>query len=413
MSQAANPSPALVQPRAAAGSAARWLVGAGIVATAFALRLLFASLSVTMPEIVLRTPLSPWGASLLTTLPVLCLGLFAPFGPWLAHRFGVERTLLVALAVLAVCTVLRGSGPLWVLFASSIVAGGAIALGNVLLPGLVKRDFPDRPGLLTGLYVMAISGGAALAAAATVPIERAAGRGWGFGLAIWALPVLPAVLIWLATASQAAPAGAARAVVRGLWTNLLAWQLTMFMGLQSSLAFSVFGWLAVILRERGLDAVTSGLVVSALIIVQLATCLTIPSIAARQRDQRVLAALLSVAGVFGLLGLLYAPLGGLWLWALLQGAGQGGLIALALTMVVLRAEDADVAGRLSSMAQSVGYVPAALAPLAIGVLRARTGSFAMTGIVFGLIGLGLLWSGVGAGRAQLVRRQTLSPPQSP
>ncbi len=391
----------------------RLLVGAGIVATAFALRLLFASLSVTMPEIAVRTGLSPFGASLLTTLPVLCLGLLAPLGPRLARRFGVERTLAGAMGLLALCTALRGLGPIWLLFACSVAAGGAIACGNVLLPGLVKRDFSDRPGLLTGLYVMALSAGAALAAAATVPIERVAGRGWGFGLAIWALPVLPAVLIWLARARPAKAVGGRPAGMGAPWGSLLAWQLTMFMGLQSALAFSVFGWLAVILRERGLDAVNAGLVVSALIIVQLGTCLTIPSIAARQRDQRLLAISLTLAGVGGLLGLLHAPLGGVWLWALLQGAGQGGLIALALTMVVLRAEDAEVAAQLSSMAQSIGYVPAALAPLAIGLLRTATGSFAATGLVFALIGLGLLWSGIGAGRALLVQRAALSRRQSP
>lgn len=406
MSQAANPPDNTVTP-------SRWLVGSGIVATAFALRLLFASLSVTMPEIGAGTRLSPFGASLLTTLPVLCLGLFAPLGPGLARRFGVERTLAGAMSLLAACTALRGLGPVWLLFACSVAAGGAIACGNVLLPGLVKRDFPDRPGLLTGLYVMALSGGAALSAAATVPIERAAGRGWGFGLAIWALAVLPAMLIWLARAPQTGGNRVRPAHAGPPWRNLLAWQLTMFMGLQSALAFSVFGWLAVILRERGMSAVNAGLVVSTLIIVQLATCLTIPSIAARRRDQRLLAIVLTLAGVGGLLGLLYAPLGGVWLWALIQGAGQGGLIALALTMVVLRAEDADVAAQLSSMAQSIGYVPAALAPLAIGLLRSLTGSFAASGLVFALIGCGLLWSGVGAGRALFVRRDALSRRRSP
>lgn len=412
MSQGANPPGALVRP-AAPTARSRLRSGAGIVATAFALRLLFASLAVSMPQIVAQTRLSPFGAGLLTTLPVLCLGLLAPLAPRLARRFGVERTLAGAMGVLALCTALRGLGPVWLLLACSVVAAGAIACGNVLLPGLVKRDFPDRPGLLTGLYVMALSAGAALAAATTVPLERAAAAGWGYGLAIWALPVLPALLIWRTLARPPAPGGSAPAREGAPWRSLLAWQVTMFMGLQSALAFSVFGWLAVVLRERGLDAVTAGLVVSALIIVQLGTSLTIPSIAARWRGQRLLAVALTLAGVGGLLGLLYAPLGGVWLWALLQGAGQGGLIALALTMMVLRAEDAEVAAQLSSMAQTIGYVPAALAPLAIGLLRTATGGFAATGFVFALIALGLLWSGMGAGRALRVERAALSRRRSP
>ncbi|WP_242153589.1 CynX/NimT family MFS transporter [Sphingomonas sp. BAUL-RG-20F-R05-02] len=380
----------------------RWIAGAAIVATAFALRLVFASLSVTLPEVAAGTGLPAVGTSVLTTLPVLCLGLFAPLAPPLAERFGTERTLLGAMLILAACTVLRAFGPVYLLFGGSALSGCVIAIGNVLLPGLVKRDFPDRIGLLTGLYVMAISGGAALAAGATVPIERAAGAGWRFALAIWALPVLPAIALWISQLRVTARSRKRTGPLGALWGSLLAWKVTLFMGLQSALAFSVFGWLAVILRARGVEATTAGLVLSVLILTQLATCLTVPAIAVRQRDQRVMAAALTVAGAGGLMGLLYAPLAQVWLWALVQGAGQGGLIALALTLIVLRAEDPSVAARLSGMAQAVGYIIAALAPLTIGLLRALTGGFDATGWLVALIGAGLLWSGLGAGRARFV-----------
>jgi CP family cyanate transporter-like MFS transporter len=176
----------------------------------------------------------------------------------------------------------------------------------------------------------------------------------------------------------------------------------MFMGLQSALAFCALNWLAPILRERGLSAVTAGLVLSVLIVVQLLTCLTTPALAVRARDQRPLAMLLAAGGTAGMLGLLFAPLASVWVWALLQGLAQGGLFALALTLVVLRSPDADVAAQLSGMVQSVGYIPAALAPLLIGLLRAWTGSFAAVGVLFAVIGVGLVWSGLGAGRPVLV-----------
>jgi CP family cyanate transporter-like MFS transporter len=385
------------------------VLGAGIVGIAFSLRLIYASLSVRLPEVVRATHLSPFETGLLTTLPVLCLGLCAPFAPRIAGRFGVERTLFGALALIAAGTALRAAGPAWALFAFSILAAGAIATANVLLPSLVKRDFEDRTSLVTGLYVMGISGGAALAAAVTVPIEQALGGSWRLGLSMWAAPVLLALLLWAPQAlrRQARQAAAPVRRVRGLWRDRLAWQVAMFMGLQSALAFSAMTWLAPILRDRGLSAVAAGLLLSVLIVVQLTTCLATPALAVRARDQGPLAMLLVAGGVAGMLGLLFAPLQSLMFWALLQGLAQGGLFALALTLVVLRSRDADVAAHLSSMAQSLGYVPAALAPMLIGLLRAWTGSFAAVGGLFALVGLGLVWSGLGAARPRFVAVQAV------
>jgi CP family cyanate transporter-like MFS transporter len=382
----------------------RLLLGAGIVGLAFSLRLIFASLSVRLPEVVRATHLSALATSLLTTLPVLCLGLFAPVAPRLAGRFGIERCLFAALALIAAGTALRAVGPAWALFAFSILAGAAIATANVLLPSLVKRDFEDRTSLVTGLYVMGISGGAALAAAVTVPIEQALGGSWQLGLSMWVVPVLLALLLWAPQALRQQARHGATPVkrVEGLWRDGLAWRVAMFMGLQSALAFSAMTWLAPILRERGLSAVAAGLLLSVLIVVQLITCLATPALAVRARDQRVLAMLLVAGGTAGMLGLLFAPLPSLLFWALLQGLAQGGLFALALTLVVLRSRDSHVAAHLSSMAQSLGYVPAALAPLLIGLLHAWTGSFAAVGALFALLGIGLVWSGLGAARPRYV-----------
>ncbi len=383
------------------------LLAVGIVGTAFCLRLVFASLSLRLPEIVSATGLQPWQVGVLTTLPVLCLGLCAPLTPLLARRWGVERSLFGALLFIALGTALRALGPVWALFSFSILAGGAIAVANVLLPTLVKRDFQDRTALLTGTYVTAISGGAALAAAITVPVEAMLGGGWRTGLSIWAVPALGALLLWWPQLRLKGRWGVDVVLpVVGLWRDPLAWSVALFMGLQSALAFCVLGWLAPILRERGLDAVTAGLVVSALIVVQLATSLTVPSIATRRPGQKLIAVLLSVSATAGLLGLLLAPLTQVWLWAVLQGLAQGGLFSLALTMVLLRSPDSHVASHLSGMAQSVGYIPAALAPLGVGLLHQWTGGFdAVAGLVV-LIGFGLVVTGMVAGRSTLVTART-------
>ena len=380
----------------------RLTLAAGIIGTAFCLRLVFASLSVRLPEVARATGLAPWQVGLLTTLPVLCLGLCAPLAPRLARRWGTERTLFGALVLMGLGTAGRALGPVWALYAFSILAGAAIATANVLLPTLVKRDFEDRTAILTGAYVTAISGGAALAAAITVPVETALGGGWRIGLSMWAAPVLAAVALWSLQLGRKGAAGGVVLPVAGLWRDRLAWGVALFMGLQSALAFCVLGWLAPILRERGLDAATAGLVLSVLIVVQLATSLTVPSFATRRPGQRTIAVVLSVAGVAGLLGLLLAPLSGVWMWAVVQGLAQGGLFSLALTMVLLRSPDSHVASHLSGMAQSVGYVPAALAPLGVGLLHQWTGGFQAVAGLVALIGVGLVVTGLIAGRATVV-----------
>lgn len=380
----------------------RILLGAGLVLVAFNLRPVFSSLSAVLPDAVRGLGLGGAFASLLTTVPVLCLGLFAPFAPRLALRFGAERVILGLLVLLAAGTALRGLPSGAALLLGSMMAGAAIAVGNVLLPGLVKRDFPDRAALMTGLYTMALCGGAAAAAGVTAPLGHALG-GWNAALAAWGLPAAAVALLWLPLKPAAPPAGRhARPAVKGLWRDPLAWQVTLFMGLQSALAYSVFGWLAPILRDRGLDAVTAGLVVSTSVLVQTASCLLAPAVAVRRRDQRVIDVVLVAFAVAGLFGCLFAPLSLVWIFAAIQGIGQGSLIAVAMTLIVLRTPDPHVAAQLSSMAQTVGYTLAAGGPLLVGLIHAATGGFAATAWLYGVIGLVCAAAGWGAGRARVV-----------
>lgn len=387
---------------AGAGSTSvpRFLLGASLVLIAFNLRPVFSSASTLLPEIRETLGLSALGASVLTTLPVLCLGLFSPLAPRMSQWMGTERTLLVAVLLLACGTALRGLPSLPFLFLGTALAGACIAVGNVLLPGLVKRDFPDRAALMTGCYTMALCAGAAGAAGLTLPIKQSLGLTLGGALAVWAVPALLAGLLWLfQLLSSRSHAGRARPRVHGLWRNRLAWHITLFMGLQSALAYCVFGWLVPILRERGLDGVTAGAIVSMSVMTQAAACLVAPHLAVRGRDQRAINVGLSVLAVVALLGLLFAPLWSAWFWAVLQGMGQGGLIAVALMVIVLRARDAHVAAQLSGMAQCVGYLLAAIGPLLVGLIHGWTGGFAWSAVLFVLLGVGTAVNGWFAGRA--------------
>lgn len=378
------------------------LIGLALVVIAFSLRTPVTSMGPVLPDAAHGAGLSATGASLLTMLPSLCFGLFGPAGPWLSRHLGVERAILTALLALVLGTLVRGlGGSVW-LFTGQIMSCGGIGIINVLLLSLVKRDFPHKVAFITGLYAMTMSVGAALAAGLTVPLERHLGS-WSLALGAWALPALIGVLVWLpqlaahrASASSAAPASP------GLWRDRLAWQVTLFMGLQSALAYIVFGWLAPILRDRGLSPVNAGLALSVSIIAQAMANFIVPALAHRGRDQRPAVAGLTLLCAVSLLGCLYAPLGSIWVWSVLLGFAQGGLFPLALMLIVLRAPDAHVTRHLSSMAQSVGYILASAGPLLVGLLHAAMRSWSgVAGLVLAISAVMLL-AGLGAGRARHV-----------
>jgi CP family cyanate transporter-like MFS transporter len=379
-----------------------WLLLLGLVLVALNLRPALSSMAPLLADVSASLGLSAARAGLLTTLPVLCLGLFAPTAPLLARRFGAERVVLGILLALAAGIILRSSFGEAGLFVGSLIAGASIGIIGVLLPGIVKRDFPRQAGTMTGVYTMALCLGAALAAGASVPLSHYFGDSWSIGLGFWVLPALVAALAWLPQVGHKHGAHHVAYRVKGLLRDRLAWQVTLYMGLQSSLAYIVFGWLPSILIGRGLSATEAGLALSGSIIVQLFSSLAAPWLATRGKDQRLAIVVVMLLTLGGLFGCLYAPLDGLWGWAILLGLGQGGTFSLALTLIVLRSRDSHVAANLSSMAQGFGYTLASMGPLAVGVLHDWTGGWGATGWVFAVIGLGAIITGLGAGRARYV-----------
>ncbi|HUL05369.1 MAG TPA: MFS transporter [Candidatus Acidoferrum sp.] len=377
----------------------RVLLVASLVLVALNLRPALSSVAPVLPEIMRDTGLSSAGASLLTTAPVLCLGLFGPLAPVAARWMRSERVVFLFMAVLVLGLLMRGAGTVPALLSGSVLIGIGIGIVNVLLPALIKKDFPRSAALMTGVYTMALSTGAALASGLTVPLSKLLAGSWAWALAAWVLPVLAAMVAWLPRLRDTPEAGVGRRVdLRGIWTSALAWQVTLFMGLQSALAYCVFGWLAPILRDRGMSDVGAGALVSVSIVAQVAAALLTPVAATRGRDQRPAVVISMALNMAGLLGCVFGPLSLALLWAIVLGAGQGASFALALTLIVLRAPDARTAGQLSSMAQGVGYCLAAAGPLLVGLLHGWTGSWSTLGILFLVIGTGALLAGLGAGR---------------
>jgi CP family cyanate transporter-like MFS transporter len=387
------------------------LKGAIFVLVALCIRPLLASIAPLLHEIARDTGLSRGGANFLTTLPVLCLGLFAPAGPWLVRRVGAQIAVIALLLLLAASALLRSFMIADIILLSALTAGAANGMLGALLPGLVKKDFPERIGLMMGLYVTSICLGIAAASGLTVPIQRWLGGSWNWALAAWGLPALiAAALLWLRRPISAGSRSAAMPKVRGLWGNRLAWKVTLFMACQLSLNYCAFGWLTPILRDHGLDPASAGLVLSVSMGGQILASLTIPAWAARQRRQRVAIAAMVCLSLIGFLGCLNFPLTQVWYWAVLMGFGQGGMMSLGLVLVALRSPSATVAMAMSGMAQSVGYGLASIGPLAIGLLHDRAGHWEHSGIAILALGFGALISGWSAGNdRQITGVSELSP----
>ncbi len=352
---------------------------AALIVMGICLRLIFGSSSAVLAEIRDGYGLSGAEVALLTTGPVLCLGLFSAATPRLARRYTAPLVATAALAMIAVGSALRIL-PSWpVLLGGTMLAGAGIAVGNVLGPVLVRMFFPHRIGLMTGLFTAMVCVSTGVGSALTVPSATALGGSWRGALALWAVPALIAAAL-LATvtvrylrfrrsvpeADGAAVSGTVAVVLR----SPIAWAVTGFMGLQSLQAYALIGWIPTIYRDRGLSAETGGAMLAIGGLLSVLTALTFPQWAAGRREQRIVAvAAVALQGI-GVLGVLAFGNGvGAWIANVFVGFGLGAMISLAVTMMNLRAATTAQAVSLSAMSQTVGYLLAAWGPMLMGVLH--------------------------------------------
>jgi MFS transporter, CP family, cyanate transporter len=396
------------------------LLGAGVILVAINLRPAAASIGPVLNRIQVDSGLSSGWAGALATLPVLCFGLVAPLAPVLARRFGLHAAIAGAMCALLAGMVVRLIAGVGLLFLGTALAGAAIATGNVLVPVLVRRDFPRHTGTAMALYSTSLIAFAALAAGVTVPLANALGGGWRPGLGVWAIPVALAAVAWAPAlvsrdarqvrrarprAGTSADRVAATHPVRPLLRNRLAWEVTLFFALQSGGFYATLAWLPSIFRSHGASEAHAGLLLSLTMVVGLITALTVPGIAARARDQRLLVIASCLLMAAGLFGILLAPMSAPYVWVVLLGLGQNAAFPLALMLIVLRGGTVASTEGLSTMAQSVGYVLAALAPLAVGALHGATGSWTPALILLLALVVPQLATGIAAGRdRQVVNR---------
>ena len=378
------------------------LLVVAIVAVALNQRPAVVAVAPVLRDIRADTGMSAAVAGLLTTLPVLCFGAFAPGAPRLARRIGLETAVALSLLLLAAGIALRLLSPVSLLFAGSLLAGAAIAFANVLLPAYVKREF-DRPGAVMGFYSASLNIGAAAGAALTVPFAHALGVGWRTALGLWLALALAALALWLPVAwtgrahrtTEPLPDDA------GAWPLLrqpLARQVTSYLGLQSVQFYTVAAWLPTLLADSGVPVREGGLLLGLANNVGAAGALLAPAQAGRMRTQRPLILGVAAAYVIGLGGLLVAPASGTLVWVAAFGLAQGSGFALALTLIVLRSPTPLVAARLGGVAQCLGYLLAALGPLVIGALHDLTGGWSWPVALLLAALVPMTWFGWGAAR---------------
>ncbi len=373
------------------------LIGTAIVLTGLNLRTAVNSIGPVLEELQRGLHLSSGQAGLVTTMPVLCFATIGFAGPPLSARFRDGHVLAGALFTMAAGLVLRAvAGSFWLFLAGTVFAMVGGALGNVMLPALVKRYFPTRTGLLVGAYSTALSLGGAVAAVSAAPIAQAAGpsTGWRWALGAWAVLALVAVVPWLAVPARPGGRGQGQPAIRlrVLARSPLAVAMALFFGLQSVEAYVIIGWSAQYLRDAGLSAGAAGLLLGVNSVVVIPLNAVIAPLTVRPRMQRPMLIVFCVAYVVGWLGLWMAPLSVPLLWMILLAVGMGSF-AMVLALLGMRARTAETTTALSTVAQGWGYVLAGTGPLLVGILRGLTGSYTGMFVVVLVATGGLLVTG--------------------
>ncbi|WP_067606140.1 CynX/NimT family MFS transporter [Nocardiopsis listeri] len=370
------------------------LVAVAIALAALNLRTAITSVGPVLDEVTSGLGMSAVGAGLLTTLPVLCFALLGGLTPTLARRLGSHHLLVYALSALTLGLVARALAPEpWLFLALSVVALTGGAIGNVILPALVKQHFPHRVGLMTTVYTTGLAVGTAIAAAVTVPLEEATGE-WRVAIGVYALFGLVAVLPWLLVLRhEPATGGSGRAIgPRRVLSTGLGRQGVVYFGTQSSIAYIMFGWFAQMLRDQGMDAQSAGVMLAYLTALGIPMSLVMPTLIVRVRDQRPFVVLFVVAYLVGFIGLWVSPLSGTWVWTTLIGVGMGSFV-LALTIFAVRTRTAEGTAAMSASSQSLGYLLGGAGPFLFGMLHEVSGGWHAPMIM--IIGLVLLNLAVG------------------
>lgn len=384
-----------------------FIVILGIILVATNLRAPITAVGPLLGQIQVETGLSASMLGFLTSLPVFAFAFFSLWASKLAAQYGIERVLFYSMVLLTGGILLRSTSGVPALFAGTIILGMAIAIGNVLLPSLVKRDFPRRIGFMTGLYSTSMTLFAGLASGLSIPLAVTFNWGWRGALGCWALLSVVTCLIWF-KGRKGNPHQHEKVAINqqvrfaSLLRSGLAWHVTLFMGFQSLGFYTIIFWLTEMLHSKGIALSTAGWLIFMMQVVSMFSMFIAPILATKRPTQHGLVLLTSLcllcgyAALFGK-GLLVAIIAIVFI-----GTGQGASLGIALAFFGLRSTNAEQAAALSGMAQSFGYFIAALGPIIFGFLHDWTGSWSWPLIFLILSTVVMLLAGLGSARDRFV-----------
>jgi len=383
----------------------RILLLIGILFVAINLRPALSSIGPLIDMIRQDIGLSETLLGLLTTLPLIAFGVISTMTPLFTKRFGIGNTLLGALVLLITGILIRSSGGVFSLYFGTVLLGVAIAFGNVLIPALIKRNFPHKAGIVTSLYSGIMSLGAAVAAGLSFPLANEFNLGWRGSLSIWSVFAILAFIIWIPNVkriNRTPPRRSFAAAMKKLSGSMLVWRLALYMGLQSMAFYVILAWLPEILIDRGFDPTYAGWMLSLSQATGIIGAILIPVWAGSRKDQRLVIVLLIVIEIIAFIGLMIPDLGLVELWVGLIGMVLGGTFGLALLLIVLRSDDAETAAELSGIVQSIGYLIAAAGPFIVGAIYDLTQvwNYALALLIF--VSIVKLFMGVGVGKDRKV-----------
>lgn len=382
----------------------RWLLIIGVILVGANLRVPLTSAGALVSFIRDDFGISNALAGAITTLPLIAFALLSPFAPKLANKIGMERTIAISLILLITGILIRSASGISLLFIGTLMVGLAIAVGNVLIPGIIKMNFPYKIGLMTGLYAIVMNVFGALGSGLSIPIATSGDLGWRGSLIIWALLAFITLLIWLPQLMKkhTGKKKLNNQKIGGMLRSPLAWKITLFMGAQSLIFYTLITWLPTILTASGYDIQLAGWGVFIFQFASIPFTFIIPVIADKMKNQ-VLIAIVSSGMIFiGVAGLLAGFSDLSLLWIIMLGVGNGSAFSLSMMFFTLRTRDGYEAAELSGMAQSFGYLLAAVGPVMVGGLQDLTGSWTLPLTMLAVFSAVMLVTGMAAGKNKQV-----------
>ncbi|WP_139344876.1 CynX/NimT family MFS transporter [Oceanobacillus sojae] len=389
---------------------ARWLLLIGVILVGANLRVPITSVGALITFIREDLGISNASAGMITTLPLIAFALLSPFAPRIANKIGMEWTIALSLVLLITGMIVRSIAGIGYLFTGTIFVGLAIAIGNVLIPGIIKMSFPLKIGIMTGVYAVFMNIFGALGSGLSVPISSVGNMGWQGALNIWGIITIIALLIWLPQLrkhpDESPKANVEKDKKTNLWRSPIAWSVTLFMGGQSLAFYTLITWMPDILRTVGYNAGGAGWMVFLMQVALIPTTFVIPVIAEKMSNQIGLAVGTAVLFIIGFTGLMSGSMALVPVWAILLGIAGGSGFSLSMMFFTIRTKDGKEAAELSGMAQSFGYLLAAVGPVLVGVLHDRSNGWLMPLIFLIIISVVILAAGIVSGKEGTISDQS-------